>query len=1227
MATPASPQPAQPSSSSPQPLTPGWLSAHFDPLPFPARASALARYARALTPAAYAALHHALDTGTDHERHTALFLAVSRRDLTTVADALTDPLLRRRALSAAIRLPVPEHALEQLALSPLRAVRHDTYRILKRSRRQSLADALLPRVHERYGADDSARLLTACPTETVDVWLPRLDPPQGVLRALARTAPLAAARFVADRSVRIEPNGQRVRRAFDRNHRSLACLAARRDPDAGLVLVRAAPHLLEGDAVLSVLRHPAAVLEELRASRPAETRHQRQEETGCGAPQAELRVPPGPLPRSVRKALLRLPPEDLVDLAERCTDGVRSRNVRQRYEVVPDGLLMLLPPAERRRVVERRAEHCRCGLDQVSATALAALTPEDRAELTEPSRERWTRRPRTASRRAVALPLEHAEPILLDLAAQHRLHHRVLAWPALLACAELNGDTREFARIATACERAWHDRDEIRLRTLAQLAGAPKHLLAALPRKVLRDAALTAVQSADTSHATLVEADRLLRRTIASAAARDDHESAAHGVELLCEVLNDPRHPSYPHPATHQPRANRKRHRAAAVRPLPFDVATAEAVWSTIAGTAASDATTEATATAAATARRTWHTPTLSVPLAELLAPHLLHLPELDDRTHHIALTADDPTLAARAAEAWLAPHRVREQRCAELLAHDPSYASVPRALHTLTTRRTDLLDRVLAAAENGLTGHLRPRATPWAPRITPATMYRWLPHQRRAQNQHYARVAQDETAQLQSRAAAASQLRAPDLLTALADQAPQPVAASALTALGTIDEPPANQDELHVLLLRHAGTGGVRGRAAMAALRRLLAHQPPEQAITVLAGVLTTPGAPVGSQKEAARALGELPDTDAFDTLLAAWDTDGRHRDVRAVLARFLVPRIDRPDIADRLAAHLTEPAVREIVLHARVEHDSTPTAPSAAAYSVFLVRLLRRTETDRETLIDLCRKVTDRCAPDDMSALLRALANLIGDPAREPEVWGAAAEALGRFPIEGPHARTILPHLWNALRARASAPSTDGSRKDRGDALRRLTACADALHNAVRPSTSRSRKYGHDGGYGYGPAGRPPAEAVTAARNAGQVVDGLVDALEAVGLLQRAARLQRTALVSALLYGHYEPERWDRLLSRLEGDGNETLDDPVDPPDNDPEPGPGPAPVAAVAVRDLRARGTRTGARIALALVRSYGQRFSWPSGWRAELDALRAHQDTDTAAEALLLDPDRP
>lgn len=174
------------------------MSKAFDHLPHPARMRAIATHTRSLDEAAYRAAHAALDSGTPDDRVLALFLATVRRDLDAVADALADPLLRRHALSAAIRLPVPGQALEKLILDGPVAVRRNTYGVLRLSRRYALADRLVGEVHARHGDEDTARLLAACTPKTVRQWLGRLTRvPATVLHALARRAPGPVAEHLA----------------------------------------------------------------------------------------------------------------------------------------------------------------------------------------------------------------------------------------------------------------------------------------------------------------------------------------------------------------------------------------------------------------------------------------------------------------------------------------------------------------------------------------------------------------------------------------------------------------------------------------------------------------------------------------------------------------------------------------------------------------------------------------------------------------------------------------------------------------------------------------------------------------------------------------------------------------------------------------------------------------------------------------------------------------------
>lgn len=171
----------------PQPLAPGWLSAHFAPLPYPARRAALARYGRALAPDADAALHTTLDSGDPEKRHTALFLAAARRDLDTVSRALADLLLRRRALSAAIRLPLGAQALTALALHDTSAVGHETYRVLKAGRRTALADTPdTPGAADRLLRADGRGLAPAPRTGCWSAQLPGTHSPRGRRRQAHR---------------------------------------------------------------------------------------------------------------------------------------------------------------------------------------------------------------------------------------------------------------------------------------------------------------------------------------------------------------------------------------------------------------------------------------------------------------------------------------------------------------------------------------------------------------------------------------------------------------------------------------------------------------------------------------------------------------------------------------------------------------------------------------------------------------------------------------------------------------------------------------------------------------------------------------------------------------------------------------------------------------------------------------------------------------------------------
>ncbi|MER7791237.1 hypothetical protein [Streptomyces sp. NPDC097640] len=1242
----------------PQPPTPSRLRAHFDPLPFPARMSALARYARTLSPDACATLRAALDSSPEpDDRHLALFLAVARRDLDAVAAALADPLLRRRALSAAIRLPVPEAALARLALDEIRSVRHETYRVLRVGRRTGLADRLLPRAHAAYGPADAARLLPACSPGVAAEWLPRLDPPIGVLHTLARTAPAAvAARLAADYQARDDYG----RRRLARSNRLLAAAVAERDTDAGLLLLERAPALIDGRGTVALLRKPRQVLAILRRAADRTDADHR----GGSERTPALRPPTGPLPRSVLRALRALTPEELAVLAEASFGGFRWHGA-DRLDITPDPLLAMLPAAARRRVVEARLPARGPGR-RTRLKALAALDPADRADLMRPVLARADRSPLLRNQLLAVVPLADAEPILLEGAASHRPYERALAWRTLIACAELNADPAAFARTVAACERAWHDREEVRLAALGQVAGASPRMLTAVPLSALRDAALTTVHSRDSTSATVAAAERWLRRTTESAAARGDAERAARVVRLLCQVAGDPR-------------------RRGPVAPLRLDPRAAAAIWAGTAPDPLGDAADRRPGPPAHAGRAESRLPTSRlVPLAELLTPHLPALPELDALVGHTALDGEDPGSAVRAAVAWLAAPATRERRCAQLVAADVSFATLEPVLRTLATRRTDLLEDVLRAARHGLRGQLSGRsANCWVPRLPCSVTGRWTARARHLLATHLAAVAADDEAPPRARADAAALVRDAALLVDLSSGAPQPVAAAALTALsesaalhahiaatpptrtdpgpdrtprdsatrdvpgpgrmlggdrtggqasgaevadsdtpgragpdtpepraadrdtpaldayGPVADAPHTPPDVLSFLLRHAGTGGARGRAAMAGVRRLLGGVPDRRAVALLAPVARSVTAPVGSRKEAARALAELPGDTAFAALLAAWDEPGQHRDVRVVLARSLLARVDAPGVADRLTEQLHESAVREAVI---VSDPEAAGIRTRSAYASFLARAVRTGDDAAAraacAALPHCVAVGAAGGFEDGVGALTAAAVATHRPSR---VWRAAVDALGRLP--GGEGGAALRDVFETLvaRTRAETGAGEGSgRAGRADALRRLAGCGSAVISRLVQES----------------AGELPAGELAQG-------DAVVDALLAAGLRRQATSAVLSLACAGLSRGDPGLGRWERYLSLVEERPDRLHFFDHFAFDHEDE-------RVRAAVRSvvgvLRERGDAPGGLTALVLVKAMGARNGWQDPWWAELDALCGHADPDTAEAALLVDPCR-
>ena len=428
-----------------------------DALPFPSRSRSLALAARGLSGPVFERVHAALDGGDLPARHAALFLAVARRDLDRIEAALADPLLRRRAMAAAVRLPVRDAALADLVWSEPPLVRRAVYGLLRRSRRRRLADALLPEVAQRFGDRDAAALLPACSPATVAARLPTLPVPSGTLRSLARSVPEAVARLLVER---YGPDHR-----FDvvaRRDRETITLLARRSPAAALVLLEHRPLLMTPAAMVEALRNPLDVLAVIRRTRPA-----------------RIALAGDPLPRAVVAALRRCRLVDLVELSAAVTVSWPRRRGGDPAWTHP--LLAVVPPAERLRVatgiVLARVSDGPLTRPRALA-AFVALEPDDRLALYERLRVHESRY-RGGEQRY--LPLPTAEPDLLSQATSPRHTTRRWGWSALIECAQRHGDPHEYARVLGLAERAWHDRGAVRTAALEQAAATPAGLLGAVP--------------------------------------------------------------------------------------------------------------------------------------------------------------------------------------------------------------------------------------------------------------------------------------------------------------------------------------------------------------------------------------------------------------------------------------------------------------------------------------------------------------------------------------------------------------------------------------------------------------------------------------------------------------------------------------------------------------------------------------------------------------------------
>jgi hypothetical protein len=528
----------------------------------------------------------------------------------------------------------------------------------------------------------------------------------------------------------------------------------------------------------------------------------------------------------------------------------------------------------------------------------------------------------------------------------------------------------------------------------------------------------------------------------------------------------------------------------------------------------------------------------------------------LDERLAAIWRDPHDPAAPA-AARVWAGGPALRDGRAVAAVAGLPAVADELVAL--VATRRTDRLDALLdrLAADRADIARILRAVPPGAPGRWPAVLRdRW--------ERLLAAAAADPDLPFPARAAAAARVTRVELLLGLCRSDAQPVTAAALAGVGAHAGPEAALGELVGAL----PLVGARGRAALAGLRRLAHRLPEPRALGLLRDVLLDPAAGVGARKAAARVVADVgPPAAARDALHTAWDRPDLPRDVRVAVAERLLRFLAEPGTASRLAAHLSDPAVRSAVLQPRPGH-LRPRAVVAALDGLVL-RALRHPEAAvREAALYTGGTWSRRAG-----ALLR-VAELVVDP----ELPWYAAE----------HAVRLL--------------AADGTERG-AEAFRTAVAAARAL-----------------------PAGPRQARLAALAAAGGQLPAGgqdeLAGALAAARMPAAAAGCARAAALHELERGRVDVRRWLRYVE-LVGDRPQRASrahrwawrtDVVDAPADE---------VAAL-LGQLEGAGGLPARLAALDVLAHVGERSGWAPRWRAELAARRGSDDPDVAEAAWRIGP---
>jgi hypothetical protein len=1180
------------------------LYAALDPLAHPARARALAVWARELAREQAGDTADAsgirpyldeLDVRDPYGRRLAVLAATIVGDVDFLEARLTDPdaAVRATALSAASSLPISDDALELAMRDAPAAVRRRIARAVVAGRRSALAERLVASLADTWGDEEAARLLPACGAETVRVLLPRLFPAVTRWHALGRAHPDLlldeVARQLADLPAQLRTTWWArnadvfAATARARPHRVLDLLEAHCPPhlpapvrDCLGVLLKAAPG-----------RTIALVIAPDRSTAPAR----------------------GLFSRSALGRLARAGTPELADLGRAWRD-------------TPDSLVLLLralPPSRREAFYDTVTAGQDLSRSSLADAVLDAL-PRWRAQA-EARRMAAQADERGASWDAALapvayLPVTEARPRLLAATRRPAAEDRAVAYPLLVRNAARSGEAAAVAVLLEDLQRLRNEQEPVRGPALDTLAKVPPSLFADADTALLDRIAVDAIEARDSSYRT--------RRALSDLALAVLREHAVGGGQpLVAWALT-----TLTRLSGHTGGADLGRLHTMLRRGQEFQVFDALRPWLD------------------AGAKKADHS--LALSLARALGRRAHHMPQLQELLWQ-AFRSGGVTTARQAVDLWLDDPSARDARVARVLDVDRSAAVLAPVLRVLTRRRTDLLDIVLG--DTPPYGRFLVADSRWLPPV--ADSARWLPRQQAAAARLLARAADDaslpkHTRAAHIRAAATIPAHGADIARRYAGSPDTVLAEAALGALAWTDRP---ADALP-LLLAHAGHD--RARVALYATTRVSRFVAPTELERELRAVLlpgalaevtdATPGTSPAATPGAAHSTETLASSDSVTPVappgtaptaggaLATDRTPGAGRAPAEPTAKVT----SRKELVRLAASRLPIDTAAAVVAEAYALPGQHPDVRAACVPAA--VGLLRAPAARQllERAVDgppVVQAAVLRVQPYDLQDGDRpAYARLVGRVAdsSDTETADSATTQLARWAPWYPEAAALLlarvvdldrRSAWRAaaagLVALTAAPEGDAPLLD---ALTRLTtADAEAAARGLDADADRDR-----------PA-RQRVDHLVARLAAGATMGATAHhreaALRASELLSRTPDFvpHGTRLQAAALDFDAPPTRLHAALDQLAtlhidrpalaARTAETLRHRLSTARR-----PGRPEILLTAVDHLTATPHHATGLFAVALTHALGVRTGWPPAWRARLRTLRVHPDPDVRDAAL-------